>query len=68
MPEPSDVNATVRGLLEAAGLPVSEAELEGFVNDYPFLRAAADSLLIDELRYEETPLTVAPQRPEDRER
>lgn len=56
MPEPSDVEATVTGLLEAAGLPVSEEEREAFVRVYPALRAGADSLYIEEVRYVEPAL------------
>lgn len=56
MPEPSDVRAAVTGLLEAAGLPVSEEEFESFVSVYPTLRAGADSLYIEEARYSEPAL------------
>lgn len=56
MPEPSDVEATVDGLLEAAGLPVSDEEREAFVAVYPTLRTGADSLYIEEVRYEEPAL------------
>ncbi len=56
MPEPTDVTATVTGLLEAAGLPVSDEEREAFIGVYPTLRAGADSLYIEEVRYEEPAL------------
>lgn len=56
MAEPTDIAATVTGLLEAAGLPVSEEEREAFIRMYPTLRAGADSLYIEEARYEEPAL------------
>ena len=56
MPEPTDVEATVAGLLEAAGLPVSDEERQAFVDVYPTLRAGADSLYIEAVRYEEPAL------------
>lgn len=59
MPEPSDVVATVTGLLEAAGLPVSDEERDAFISIYPALRAGADSLYIEEVRYEEPALTFS---------
>lgn len=63
MPAPSDVTATVKHMLEAAGIACSEEELEGFVKAYPMLRAGADSLYIDEVRYEEPALTFTPMLP-----
>ena len=56
MPEPTDTTATVTGLIEAAGLPVSEEELEAFIRVYPALRSGADSLYIEDVRYEEPAL------------
>ncbi len=63
MPEPSDVRAAVRGLVESAGLPVSDEEFESFVTMYPTLRAGADSLDIPEVRYEEPALIFTPVAP-----
>jgi hypothetical protein len=40
---------TVRILLEAAQLTVSEEEFARYVADYPVVRAAADSLYLPEL-------------------
>lgn len=62
-PVPSDVTTTVRAMLDAAGIPYSEEELEGFVKGYPFLRAGADSLYIEEARYEEPALVFTPLPP-----
>lgn len=56
MPEPTDVTATVTGMLEAAGLPVSDEERDAFIRVYPLLRSGADSLYIEEARYEEPAL------------
>ena len=63
MPTPSDVTATVKHLLEAAGITCSEEEFEGFVKAYPVLRAGADSLYIEEIRYEEPALIFTPVPP-----
>jgi hypothetical protein len=64
MPEPTDVTAAVRGMLDAAGLTsVSDEEFEGFVKAYPLLRAAADTLYIEEVRYEEPALIFTPLPP-----
>ena len=56
MPQPTNVEATVRVLLEAAGLPVSDEELAVYVSLYPTLRAGADRLYMEEVRYEEPAL------------
>ncbi len=48
-----DVETTVRVLLQAQGLEVSEAEFARFVQMYPLMREGADSLYIPEVRYEE---------------
>ena len=63
MPVPSDVEGTVRSLLEAAGLSVSDEEFQQFVESYPTLRASADSLYIPEVRYEEPALVFTPVMP-----
>ncbi len=60
MPEPTDVTATVKGMLEAAGITCSDEEFEGFVKAYPLLRAGADSLYVEEVRYEEPALIFTP--------
>ncbi|MEX2229428.1 MAG: hypothetical protein WEB13_07290 [Dehalococcoidia bacterium] len=66
MPQPQDVRAAVRAMVEAAGLPVSEDEFEKFVEMYPTLRAGADSLYIEEVRYEEPALVFSPLAPAPR--
>lgn len=63
MPEPTNVTATVKGMLEAAGVTCSDEEFEGFVKAYPTLRAGADSLYIEEVRYEEPALIFTPVPP-----
>lgn len=63
MSQPRDVRATVSAMVEAAGLPVSDEELDKFVEVYPTLRAAADSLFIEEVRYEEPALVFNPVQP-----
>jgi hypothetical protein len=45
----SDPEATVRVLLEAAQLTISDEEFARYVNDYPIVRAAADALYLPEL-------------------
>lgn len=60
MPEPTDVTATVKGMLEAAGITCSDEEFEGFVKAYPLLRAGADSLYVEEVRYEGPALIFTP--------
>ena len=47
---------TVRSLLGAAGLTVSDEELELFVKIYPDLRIAADAMYLPEVRYAEPAL------------
>ncbi len=67
MPVPSTIETEtiVRGLLEAAGLrDVSEDELAVFVEIYPHVRAAADSLYIPEILYEEPALLFTPAMPD----
>ena len=63
MPVPDNVEATVRALLDVAGLPVSDEELESLVAAYPTLREAADSLYLEEVRYEEPALIFTPLAP-----
>jgi hypothetical protein len=45
----SNAAATVRVLLEAAELAISDEEFDRYVKDYPVIRAAADSLYLPEL-------------------
>lgn len=47
-----EVDTTVRALLKAAGLHLTEEQIEGYKRVYPTLRAGADSLYIPEARYE----------------
>ncbi|MBV9323807.1 MAG: hypothetical protein JO352_08490 [Chloroflexi bacterium] len=49
----NDVATTVRTLLEAAQLTVTDEEFEIFVTTYPDIRAAADAMYVPEVRYEE---------------
>ena len=58
--QPTDVETTVKALLDAAQLKVSDEELELFVRVYPGLRAGADSLYIPETRYEDPALIFDP--------
>ena len=51
-----DAAATVRALLDAARLTVSDEEFELFVSIYPRLRAEADAMYLPEVRYEEPAL------------
>jgi hypothetical protein len=62
MPIPK-VAGAVRGMLEAAGLEVSAEEFAAFVEMYPMLREATDSLYIEEVRYEEPALVFTPLSP-----
>ena len=52
----ADTESTVRALLGAAQLTLSDAELELFVKIYPELRAGADGMYLPEVRYEEPAL------------
>jgi hypothetical protein len=60
---PENVEATVRALIDVAGLPVSDEEFVAFVASYPMLREAADKLYIEEVRYEEPALVFTPAPP-----
>ena len=49
-----DVETTVRGLLAAGGLSLTDAQVAKYVSVYPTFRAAADRLYqLPELRYEQ---------------
>ncbi len=63
MPVPDNVEATVRALIDAAGLPVSDEEFESLVAGYPALRELTDRLYIEEVRYEEPALIFTPLPP-----
>ena len=49
---PEEADTTVRMLLNAAGMHLTEEQIQGYVRIYPTLRAGADSLYIPEARYE----------------
>jgi hypothetical protein len=52
----TDVRTTVKALLDAAQITMSDEELDLFVRIYPAMRAGADSLYIPETRYEDPAL------------
>ena len=54
------VATTVRTLLDAAQLKVSEEEFEMFVKLYPALREAFEGMYLPETRYEEPALRFEP--------
>jgi hypothetical protein len=58
-----DVETKVKAVLETHGLldKVSDEELQAFVDMYPYLRAAADSIWIPETQYEEMALFFDPR-------
>jgi len=58
-----DTATRVRVLLDAAGVTPTEKEFEAFVQAYPVLRAQADALYIEEVRYEEPALVFTPISP-----
>src|SRR5262249_7742281 len=49
---PEEADTTVRALLKAGGLNLTEEQIAHFVSIYPTLREGADSLYIPEARYE----------------
>ncbi len=53
---PTDVETTVKSLLDAAGLRMSAEEFDLFVRIYPPIRAGADGLYLPETRYEDPAL------------
>ncbi len=63
MAQASNVEVTVRALMEAAGIPASDEELAKFVEMYPALREGADRLYGDEWRTEEPALSFRPVPP-----
>ena len=54
---PEEADTTVRALLKAGGLHLTEEQIAGYVRIYPILREGADSLYIPEARYE-TPALI----------
>jgi hypothetical protein len=56
MAERTDVETTVKALLDMQGLTVSDEEFQAFVRLYPKMREQADSLYISETRYEDPAL------------
>ena len=56
----TDVPTTVRSLLDAAQLKMSDEEFQLFVRMYPALRTGADSMYFAETRYEEPALVFDP--------
>jgi hypothetical protein len=54
--QPTDVPTTVKALLDAAQLTMSDEEFQLFVKLYPTLRTGADKLYIPEARYEDPAL------------
>jgi hypothetical protein len=53
---PTDTQTTVKALLDAAQLKMSDEEFQLFVKIYPAMRAGADSMYIPETRYEDPAL------------
>jgi hypothetical protein len=51
-----DPTTTVRALLDAAQLSVTDDEFQIFVTIYPTLRAGADAMYLPEVRYAEPAL------------
>jgi hypothetical protein len=60
---PATAVETVKALLAAAQLTVSDDELERFVAVYPTMRAQADSLYLPHLKDEELALGFDPSAP-----
>ena len=56
MADKTDVETTVKTLLDMQGISVSAEEFETFVRLYPKMREQADSLYIPETRYEDPAL------------
>jgi hypothetical protein len=52
----TDVETTVKALIDAAGLKMSDEEFQLFVRMYPNLRSGADDMYIPETRYEDPAL------------
>jgi hypothetical protein len=58
----SDAATTVKALLDAAQLMVTDEEMELFIKIYPDLRAGADAMHLAEVRYEEPALNFDARR------
>jgi hypothetical protein len=56
--ESPDTETTVRALLVAAHLTVSDDELQQFVKTYPEMRAEADRMYLPETRSEPEPALI----------
>lgn len=56
----TDVETTVKALLDAAQLTMSEDEFKLFVRTYPQIREGADGMYIPETRYEDPALIFDP--------
>ena len=54
--QPEDVATTVKTLIDAARLHMSDEEFDLFVRIYPPMRAGADGMYIPETRYEDPAL------------
>jgi hypothetical protein len=54
--QPSDTETTVKALLDAAQLKMSDEEFKLFVKIYPAMRSGADGMYIPETRYEDPAL------------
>ena len=62
--EAPDVETRVRALLAAAGLSLTDEQVEKYVRVYPTLRASADQLWqIPELRYEQPAVVYQATQP-----
>jgi hypothetical protein len=59
--QPTDVPTTVKALLDAAQLKMSDEEFQLFVKIYPAMRSGADSMYIPETRYEDPALMFDPK-------
>ena len=58
--ETTDDPTTVKALLDAAQIKMSDQEFDLFVRIYPAMRAGADSMYIPETRYEDPALIFDP--------
>ncbi len=59
--QPTNTETTVKAMLDAQGLKVSDEEFQTFVRIYPAMRQGADSLYIPETRYEDPALIFNPE-------
>ncbi len=61
-----DVETTVKALLDAAQLKMSDEEFQLFARIYPQMRAGADAMYIPETRYEDPALIFDAERTDER--